>query len=277
MIGGRALAAQQCPGAGAYSEEPCAPAQSQGPAWCVRAVVHLGSREWVASGADHTPDARIDRPRERALALVQANTRSVSGNCLIVGRHAARHIQTMTHVQAWRTLFAIAAIVCCSLATTAGAPQTPGTRAIASFTADHGNQCTTTTATIEVIDNPNADAGDPAELQSRVTFHWNVFGQPLDPGCDGLWYYFLDGEAPLTPGEFSAHPNRRSATLEKVLRVLDGESGSTFDVVVTVTWAAERDHRLAAQMRISAPQIGPRWTDDPLESETATLTRLRRP
>jgi hypothetical protein len=164
-----------------------------------------------------------------------------------------------------RTLFAVAALVWCSLAGPAAASKPFSTRASASFQVDHGNQCTVTTATIEVAGNPDA-----------VTFHWDVFGQPLDPGCDGLWYYFLDGEAPLNPGEFSVEPNHRSATLEKVISVLDDESGTTFDVLVIVQWTRLPRQGVVAEMRISAPQIGTQWTSAPLESATATLRRLRR-
>ena len=162
-----------------------------------------------------------------------------------------------------RALTGIAALVCCSLATIGAAPAQPTMYAAASFSADHGNQCTVTTATVEVAD-------------SLVTFHWDVFGQPLDPGCDGLWYYFIDGEAPLNPGEFTATSNRRSATLEKTISVLEGEGGTIFDVVVSVTWTRLPGEPLKAEMRISAPQIGTRWTDAPLASTTAVLSRVRR-
>jgi hypothetical protein len=162
-----------------------------------------------------------------------------------------------------RRLIGLAAIGCCSLATVEAAPSAqPAMYAAASFEAELGNDCTVTTATIEVADG-------------LVTFHWDVYGQPLDPGCDGLWYYFIDGEAPLNPGEFTAASNRRSATLEKTMSVRDDEGGTTFDLQISVRWTREPGEDLKAEMRISAPQIGTQWTDDPLASTTAVLSRVR--
>jgi hypothetical protein len=154
-------------------------------------------------------------------------------------------------------------IVLIALAAPLGGASDSGTRAFATFIVDHGNECTVTTAAVEVVED------------AEVVFHYDVFGQPTSPGCDGLWYNFIDGTAALAPGEFEVEANRKSARLQKMMEVRDDESGTTFNVLLDVSWTTVNGGgppSTQASLSVTAPQI----EFDPLtQSDTAGIVRLR--
>jgi hypothetical protein len=99
--------------------------------------------------------------------------------------------------------------------------------AFAEFEFDHGNDCTVTSASVYVY----ATEEDPS-----VDFHFDTLGQPTSPGCDQLWYIFMDGSAPLNSSEFSVSNNRKSASLSKTMQVWEDEAGTYINVTFTVEW-----------------------------------------
>ena len=111
-----------------------------------------------------------------------------------------------------------------------------GVIAFAEFEFPHGNDCTVTSASVYVYANESYQPGDAIEEQPRVDFHFDTFGQPISPGCDPLWYVYMDGSAPLSDYEFSASNNRKSATLNKTMQVWEDEAGVFITVTINVEW-----------------------------------------
>jgi len=148
--------------------------------------------------------------------------------------------------------------------------------AFAEFSIDHGNDCTVTTASIYVYTNDDYQPGDPIEEQPHVDFHYDILGQPTSPGCDALWYYYIDGSAPLNDFEFSAQKNLKSATLNKTMQVYDDEGGVFFDVTLNVEWTAKRGARgeSNATLSISSPSLSPMYMVNPISTSTAGISKV---
>lgn len=181
----------------------------------------------------------------------------------------------------WASAAMLCALVLASPETTTEARQETATYASARFVIDHPNGCTQTTAFLEVFYYPGARPSDPPEERSSAELTYAVVGQPVGGGCDQLFYYDLAGTALLDAAEFSVLPNHKRASLDTTIRVFDGESDTSFDVAVTAEWrttGASRRRGTVATLSVSAPQINPLYTINPLTpSSSAVIAQLPEP